>query len=158
MYPLLKYYAEITFVQHKLVHTWQDAQGPWGSSWSFVRRNRHSFIDTGNVDEVTHFQSAIFKVWIAIKRNSLYVHLITMLSVRFAWNCFLGKQQLLKIWISGILQSAMNDPKLNSNDLTRKAPYIWNSLDSKSQIFICFSLQAAFSRYCTCYDFPIDPH
>ncbi len=38
-----------------------------------------------------------------------------------------GSSSLLKILTSEILQNAQNDPKLNSNDLTRNVPYIWSS-------------------------------
>ncbi len=46
---------------------------------------------------------------------------------------------------SQILQRApnANDPQLNSNDLTRKVPYICSSQDCESKIFICFALRSA---------------
>ena len=66
----------------------QEARGPWRPAWRFARWNQRSFMDTGNVAEVTYLQSAIyFKIWqIAKKSNSLYSPLIAMLSIKFGWN------------------------------------------------------------------------
>ncbi len=58
-----------------------------------------------------------------------------------------GSSNLLKILTSEILQSAPNDSKLNSNDLTQKVPYIWSSQDCESQIFISFALWSAVFQY-----------
>ncbi len=38
----------------------QEAQRPWHSAWLFARLNQHIFMNNGNVDEVTHLQSAVY--------------------------------------------------------------------------------------------------
>ena len=62
---------------------------------------------------------------------------------------------LLNILTSEFLQSAPNDPKLNSNDLTLKVPR--RSCDYESQILSVLLYGQLFSRYCTFYDFPLTP-
>ncbi len=48
--------------------------------------------------------------------------------VHLTWDENCGRSSLLKILRSEILQSAPNDPKLNSNNLTQKVLYIWQRL------------------------------
>ena len=55
-----------------------------------------------------------------------------------------GSSCPLKILTSEILRSVLNDPKLNSNDLTQKS----TSVSLYGQLF---------SRYSTFYDFPLTP-
>ncbi len=137
----------------------QEAHGPWRSAWPFVRWNQHRLYwqcSWGNLFSKYHIllkfgrspkkrifspdYQAFNKAWLISDKN---------------W----GSSSLLKILTSEILQSAPNDPKLNSNDLTRKVLYIRSSWDHESQIFSRFALRSAiYFRSCSFHDFPIDSH
>ncbi len=79
----------------------------------------------GNVAEVTFRQSAIYFLNFADcqKSNSLYSTLNTIYhTFRKVWLKLdenYGRSSLLKILTSEILQSALNDPKLNSKNQTQ---------------------------------------
>ncbi len=48
-------------IVHQEMYIWQEAQGLWPTAWSFARWIQHSFMDNGNVAEVTYnLQSAIY--------------------------------------------------------------------------------------------------
>ncbi len=70
-------------------------------------------------------------------------------------NC--GSSRSLLNITSDILQSALNDSKLNSKNQTLKVPYICSSWDCEYHIFISFALRSTCSRYCPFY-ITIDSH
>ncbi len=65
--------------------TKKEAQGPWRPASPFATWNQQSFIDNGNVAEVTSRRSVTY-LQIARKSDNLYFPLITILSVKFGWN------------------------------------------------------------------------
>ncbi len=67
-----------------------------------------------------------------------------------------GSSSVLIILTLEILESAPNDPKLNSNDLTWKVPYRWSFLD-RDQIFIRFALRSTVLDIAHFMIFPVTP-
>ena len=97
----------------------QEAQRPYDLLDLFARWNQHSFMSYGNVAQVTYFQSAtkflIFGRWLK-KSNKLYSPLIPILSIKFGWNWIktVGGVAFWRSYLTWeILQSALNDPKVN---------------------------------------------
>ena len=75
-------------------------------------------MDNGNVAEVSSLQSAIYLKFGA-KSNGLHFNRLHAFSkVWLKLNKNFGTSSLLKILISGILKSALNDLKLNSKNQT----------------------------------------
>ncbi len=70
-------------------------------------------------------------------------HVISKFWLKLDRNCWTSS--LLKMSISEILQSVLNDPKLNSNDLTRKVPYICTSYKTMGLKFHPF--RSIFNRF-----------
>ena len=60
-----------------------------------------------------------------------------------------GNSSLLKILTSEILQSASNDPEMNSNALTWKVAHISSPKTTKSQTITTLLYDQPSSRYCT---------
>ncbi len=71
-------------------------------------------------------------------------------------NCWRGS--VSKIVESEILQSALNDPKLNSRNQASKVPHIYSLYHPESQIFVRFTLRLAIFEIFHNLNFPIDPH
>ena len=78
---------------------------------TICQRNEYSFMDNGNVAEITSLQSAIYlKYDITRASNGLYfpgLHAFSKVWLKLKEN--FGSSSLLKMLTSGILQSALND-------------------------------------------------
>ncbi len=109
-------------------------------AWPFARWSWYSFMDNGNIAEVTSIQNAIYLKFVRSpkKVNGLYFRGLLVHAFSKVWlklNENYGSSSLLKMLTSGILQSAPIHLKLNSKNHIWKVPYITQYIGPQVPIF-----------------------